>query len=720
MKRKIRFLISKLVGEIYSHSGYVAIAVFSILLFPAFSLAQALQYEWGLTMSGNGISTLGGSCAGIALDLDQNVYIVGTFQDTVDFDPGPGVSELIPLDINGNGANNVTIENAFIAKYNSDGEFIWVKAIRGNGFFWGTTHSIAIDGTGNILITGDFRDSSDFDPGSGTEILVPPPVPATHQTFIAKYDVDGNFKWVKEVGSAYGDWTAGISIDNGNNIYVTGTFYDTMDFDPGTGTALLVSTGGQDNFIAKYDSNGNYQWAHRMGSNSTSTENGTDVAVDLSGNVISVGSYYQIATFSSTTFTLPLAGNGNGYIMKHDSLGNFLWAINVGSAGNYSYCQSVDVDKAGNIYVAGAFRGPADFDPGPDTAILTPNGFLADGFLAKYDADGNYLWAIHAGGGVLTTFNEVAVDEIDNVYITGFFMGTADFDSGPDTFNLTAGGNTNGFVARYNATNGHFLWAGAIESPVTSQATNLTVSPYGTVFAGGCYVGTVDLDPGIGSDSYSTGINNEVFLLKLSCGGADSTYIEEVVCDSTFTFNGETFTNSGTYIQHFPNLFHCDSMIVLALTIEPMDPPVITVNGFILSTTQTYASYQWIKDGVSMPGETNSTLQVTENADYQVNVSNDAGCEVLSAIYTVNNVDIMDVGRASQIRVYPNPAQDVVYIHAPISVNVTLMGVEGRIIREVKQANSVSVGDLPAGVYLLKIMDARGEGMKVERLVIQK
>lgn len=171
-----------------------------------------------------------------------------------------------------------------------------------------------------------------------------------------------------------------------------------------------------------------------------------------------------------------------------------------------------------------------------------------------------------------------------------------------------------------------------------------------------------------------------------------------------------------TYRDSCYNLY-VDTYLVEEL---PFIPPVIQEERSVLSTDEAYETYQWLLNGNLIQGASDSIYTATENGEYQVVVTNEHGCSDTSAVYEVNNVNIAavdDFGRF--VRIYPNPAADIAYIQSATPVNVTLMSLEGRVLFKVKQAESVSVSDLAAGVYLLKIANAQGEGQAIERLVVE-
>jgi len=224
-----------------------------------------------------------------------------------------------------------------------------------------------------------------------------------------------------------------------------------VDFDPGSGTFNLTSAGEADIFISKLDSSGNFVWAKQLGG--TSIDIGYSIAVDVSGNVYTTGFFYGTADFDPGpgTFNLTSAGYFNIFISKLDASGNFVWAKKLGGPSN-NRGNSIAVDASGNVYTTGYFRGTVDFDPGSGTFNLTSAG-NSDIFISKLDASGNFAWAKKLGGTSIDIGYSIAVDVSGNVYTTGSFEGTADFDPGSGTFNLTSAGSADIFVHKMSQSN---------------------------------------------------------------------------------------------------------------------------------------------------------------------------------------------------------------------------------------------------------------------------
>jgi len=442
---------------------------------------------WATAMGGAG----GDEGRGIAVDAAGNVYTTGNFQGTADFGPFSLTSE---------GFNDT-----FVAKQAPDGTFLWVRRIGGTSDIrgWG----IAVDAAGNVYTTGEFFGTADFDPGLGVFNLTSA---GLVDIFVSKLDANGDFVWAHATGGSAGDSGFGIAVDGAGNVYTTGSFVGTVDFDPGPGTFNLISAGDADIFVSKLDTNGDFVWARAMGG--TGMHEGQAIAVDAAGNVFTTGYFQDTVDFDPGlgVFNLTSAGLVDIFVSKLDANGDFVWAhAMVGTGWNVGY--GIAVDSAGNAYVTGTFDGQADFGP-----FQLDAGGSSNIHVAKLDPSGNFLWARAMGG---TGFNQglaIAVDAADDVYTTGRFTGTADFDPGPDTYNLTTTGGVEIFVSKLD-TNGDFVWARAMSGTgFNNRGQGIAADGAGNVHTTGNFVDTRDFDPGTGTFNLTSAGDSDIFVLKLS------------------------------------------------------------------------------------------------------------------------------------------------------------------------------------------------------------
>ena len=420
-------------------------------------LDAAGDFVWARQFGGGSFYTNGNA---VAIDAVGNVYITGNFYDTCDFDPGPGVFNLIAPP----GTDYI-----FICKLDSNGNFRWAKGMGSMQQDGGT--SIAVDANGNSYTTGYFSLTVDFDPGPGVfNITVYGPT-FDSDDFILKLDSAGNFVWAKRLGGTDSEWAYKIILDANGNIYTAGFFSSTTaDFDPGPATYTLTSAGDADIFVSKLDSAGNFVWAKRMGG--SAREWAYSMAVDAAGNVFTTGYFNGTADFDpgTATFNLTSAGMEDIFISKLDSSGNFVWAKKTGSTlGDYGY--SIALDSAANVYTTGYFQLTTDFDPGPGTYNLNVVG-ASDIFVCKLDSSGNFIWADGFGSSGYETGYSLAVDASANVYTTGSFLATVDFDPGSGTFNMTPFGYSDVFVVKLSD-----VAVGINENSNSTDAINIYPNP---------------------------------------------------------------------------------------------------------------------------------------------------------------------------------------------------------------------------------------------------
>ena len=260
--------------------------------------------------------------------------------------------------------------NGLIYKYSPNGELLWYRQFGGSEHDYGT--SISVDNVGNVYVTGQFQGTADF--GSFNLIST-----GGMDIFIAKIDSDGNWLWVKHTGSNSDDYGRSISVDNVGNVYVTGSFAGTASF----GTTTLSSSGSNDIFIAKMDSEGNWLWAE--GAGGSSTDVGYSISVDNDGDVYVTGYFEGTADFGN--ISLSTEGAQDIFVAKIDSSGNWVWAERAGGQTN-DYSQSISVTNNG-VYITGNFSTLADF--GPYTLSSNDIGTnQRDIFIAKLDKNGNW------------------------------------------------------------------------------------------------------------------------------------------------------------------------------------------------------------------------------------------------------------------------------------------------------------------------------------------
>jgi len=473
---------------------------------------------------------------GFAVDASGSVYTSGVYDGTLDLDPGVGVV-----------SSTAGFFDAYISKLDASGNFVWGKFYSGFGI--SAVNTLAVDAAGNLIIAGVFAGGPyDFDPGPGTFNLTA----TMFDAFFTKLDASGNFLWAKNFGSGQSNEAKSVTTDAAGNIYLSGIFDGTVDIDPGAAVNNITSAGDNDIFVSKFDGSGNFMWAKTMGG--TAGDYVHTTVLDQSGNILTAGTYNGTADFDpgSSVVNLTPGGQSDIYVSKLDPSGNFIWAKGMGGPGNeQSY--GIVTDNTGNVYTAGEFTGAADFDPG--TNIFNLYTTALNGFTTKLSPAGDFLWARNvARGNSFTRAQAFALNSTGDLYVTGSFSDTADFDPGANVFPLTSAsaGSSDFFLQKLSQSN--------CSSPSYTHQ-NMTVCDSLNI-AGNSYHST-----GFYSNVFSNVSGcDSVLNIDLIVNYSSDTNYQLTVCDSLF-FNGQFETVSGTYLDTFSNLIGCDSFVTLQLTV---------------------------------------------------------------------------------------------------------------------------------------------------------
>lgn len=469
--------------------------------------AQTPSLDWAKALGGTG-NDEGRS---VATDLAGNVFTTGRFNGTADFDPGAGTFNLTS-------AGN---DDIFISKLDATGNFVWAVGFGSTSYDQG--RSIAIDPFGNILVTGEFRNTIDFDPGAGIFNLTAPS--GLYDIYVLKLDGNGNFVWAVSFGDPASNSDIGYAIDTDvtGNVYVTGIYSGTADFDPGVGTFPLTALGPAgfpEVFILKLSAAGNFVWAKSIGG--TAQDHAYGISIDPLGNVIVGGDFIGTVDFDpgASIANLTPIGFLDPFILKLDGDGNFVWAKSIGG-GASEQIWAVTTDTNGNIFATGDFQGSIDLDPGVGTFIQLDAGTgpgSGDIFILKLDVNGNFIWGAGFGDNQIDRVRGAAVDGLGNSYFTGYFRGTVDFDPAVGVFNLSSTPSTASdiFISKYDPS-GNLIWAGSMGGTSDFEIGNSITVSAGNIYVTGGFFNTADFDPGSGTfNLISNGSFVDAFVVKLA------------------------------------------------------------------------------------------------------------------------------------------------------------------------------------------------------------
>jgi hypothetical protein len=373
-----------------------------------------------------------------------------------------------------------------VAKVNSAGQWLW--AVRAGGKHSDVGFSIALDSGGNAYLTGYFGGTAEFGATTLTSA-------GSDDIFVAKMDSAGQWLWAVRAGGASEDRGNSIALDSKGNAYLTGYFREAAAF----GATTLISAGGENTYVAKVNSAGQWFWAVRAGG--TIDDRGNSIALDSSGNTYLAGYFRQKLPFGATTLS---AGSTNIYMAKMDSARQWLWAVSAYSV-NHDFVYSIAVDSGDNAYLTGSFSGTTPFGA---TTITSAGG--DDIYVAKVDSAGQWLWAVRAGGTSDDIGNSIAVDSGSNAYIVGYFQGTAAFGA----ITLTSAGNDDIFVAKVDSV-GQWLWAARAGGTSMDRGNSITLDNKGNAYITGYFSGTA----AFGATTLTSAGGNDIYMAKMNSAG---------------------------------------------------------------------------------------------------------------------------------------------------------------------------------------------------------
>ncbi len=619
--------------------GKYRLLIFTFLIFGKVHSQEAV-FDWAGSIGSGSLDRV----QDMTVDEFGNTYITGSFQNTIDFDPGVGVNELTAI-----------ADDIYIAKYNILGELEWCTSFGSSSLC--VAYSVCAK-DGFVYITGGFAEMVDFDPGPGVFEL---DAGTNADIFVLKLDADGNFEWANANGDALPDTGRAITVDEIGNIYAVGIYEGTVDFDPGVGVFDITSAGDRDVFIQKLNSDGDLIWVKSIGG--TAEEKVWSVEVDASSNVYVGGNYAGTCDFDPGVPTYPFTALGfwDDFILKLDADGDFVWAGTFGGEAGDTY-ERMDLDSDGNIYSIGSVTLTMDIEPGPGVTELTSSG-STDFFIQKLDMDGNLLWAKQIGGTEQDRGYDLKLDASNNIYVTGLFAGTVDFDPNAGVTNLTSEGSADIFIQKLDQ-DGNFIWAQTMGGTDIDQGFAIDVDPESNVYVAGNYKLTVDFDPGAGEFNLESIGNADIYFLKLNACSPSATTDEITSCISYTWTDGVTYyedNNSAT--QNLLNIDGCDSIVTLDLTINEVDITTTAIGG-VITSNETGAVYRWLdcnNDYSEIDGESSANYTPTEDGDYAVEVTV-GECVDTSECVSIDGVGVSEEALLDNITIYPNPNNGLVNI----------------------------------------------------------
>ncbi len=363
--------------------------------------------------------------------------------------------------------------------------------------------------------------------------------------FVSTNGQTANWQWAKSMGGASNEGGKSVAVDNSGNVYVTGYFQLTVDFDPSAATVNLTSSAYDDIFITKFDRAGNFLWAKRIGG--AGDDDGVAIVIDPNGDIIITGFFDGTVDFDPDSVgiynLINTPGNVDAFILKLDANGNFIWAGSIGG-GVGGWPSSLKTDNVGNIFIAGFFLGTYDFNPDAGASFnMTSTSGSTDIYLLKLNNQGVFQWAKSMGGSSADNASAITIDANQNCYVTGYFDSTVDFNPDPNlSDSITANGGKDIFIVKVDS-NGNLIYASGIGGSTDEWGYSLATDLQNNLYITGYFTGTVDFDPNLSTTAYLTSAGlQDIFILKLdslgnylwskNIGGAGYDYGNSIVFDT--------------------------------------------------------------------------------------------------------------------------------------------------------------------------------------------
>ena len=521
------------------------LTLFGVILVANNIYSQSYIYDWSY------------SVGGLDQDLAQvvrqdefgNYFLTGGFRQTVDFDPGPG-TEL----------HTAIGQDIYVAKFDQLGNFLWVKTMGGSGHEQAT--ELAVDKDNNIILSGRFANTVDFDPGIGVQNLS---AGNGYDLFLLKLDNDGNLIWAHDFGvTDYTEVVGTIITDDSSNIYMNGGFGSIVDFEPGPGVTNLDSQGSGDAFIIKLDKNANLVWAKSIGSpTSSGSAVGQSITVDVDQNVITCSKFEGTIDCDpgpDIKNALHLNLGNEGVVVKLDSLGNYQWHVAMKSFEDIVPYDIV-VDSVGNTYTTGNYSDTIYLDTGNVDFFtwdkVSPLTGADDAFLIKLDSDGKLIWDKQMGGDSYVSSSWLEISDSKLFWLSNI-GGDTDVDPGPDTLMIQMSGLTNSVLTILDSNGDYdehlqFTCTHIIDMPGLISDIN------GGFLLWGNHYEEADFDPNVYAITDTSNGNYDIFMIHLdACNGVDDGgTLDSIVFTDTQICSGDSMQ-----IQVFGELNNADFWVL--------------------------------------------------------------------------------------------------------------------------------------------------------------
>jgi hypothetical protein len=578
---------------------------------------------------------------------------------------------------------------------------------------------IVIDSAQNSISVGTFAGTTDFDPGAGNTNTT---CMGYTDCYIRKLSPSGSLIWVKTFGANYNQFCSSVNIDKYGNIYATGSFCSTVDFDPGPGTLYKSSVINnlEDIFIIKLDPNGNLLWVKTFGGNFPNNDRGIEITTDKNGDVYVTGIFKDSIDFDPgpNTHIISSKQQFSDYLLKLNSNGDYLWLIsNVNNSMSLS--THIKTDNQNNIYYSSTYRDSIDMDPSPNTSMLHSNGG-DDFFIQKLSSNGQLIWAKSFGSSLNDHARILGVNKSNEIVISCAFRNTMDMNPNVGIANAISNGNEDICIINLDSI-GNYIWGLNFGGVQQDFCTSIAFDSVDNIYTTGHFQNIVDFDPSNNNFILTSNGISDAFIQKIdkngnfkwakSIGGNNYNagysiaidHNQNIIAQGTYTGLADFDPNAG--------VFNLDTTVLSMYTLKWSQCNIdtsVTLSGITITASQSNATYQWIKCNPisSIAGANLQSYTPTVNGDYAVVISQN-GCIDTSECIKVTGVGVDEINPNSIVQIYPNPSDGNYTIDFKKTIQplqLQLVDITGRIIlsKRISNINSTKINiNNASGLYFL-------------------
>lgn len=604
-----------------------------IILLLAISLSINHVFTQCMTAKGLG-KLLDDHAVSTAVDNNGNVYFTGVFTgQNVDFDPSPSTFFL--------SAGSSSTSAAFLSKFDINGNFIWAIKYGLTSF---VPKDILVDGLGNPIVCGGRNDFLITNGGIPTD------------GHVIKFDSNGTILWDSSIGGRPNS----IAVNASDlSIYVVGSFQGSEDFNPDLiNTNIKTSVGGTDIFVLALSlSTGLGNLVQTFGG--TANDYGMSITFNSAGNKYVTGSFSNTVDFNPSTAVFNMTSNGGSdiFVLKYGpqySALNFISSFSFGGSGN-DIGMDIGIDNTDNIYLTGSFENTVDFNFGTATSNLTALGGK-DVFISKIDQSNNFLWAKKAGGSSNDEGLSIAHDNSGNTFCTGYYSGISDFDPSTLINNLTSSSSSNDIFIWKLDSNGNFVWANSYGGDGDDKGLCIVTDNSGNPFSSGYFSTIADFNPGSGVSNLTSNGGKDIYIQfpfldipTISANGPTSFCPGGSVILTSSSTTGNTWStgattqsiivnSAGSYSVAYSNGTCVSNSTPISVslltapsvpTISANSPTTFCSGGNVTLTSSSATGNTWSN------GATTQAITVNSGGNYSVSVTNGT-CSTASIPQQIN------------------------------------------------------------------------------------